>query len=393
MATRMKDAKERETRTNIPRDVTFRSGVDEITARPRAVTPPPSADDSMDSSETAVKFSSPAWLKGMMPIRWPASNACGKTAKHGQNCCLFFPLGYCRDTDVVNGFCVFHLRAVFNLVYQTDCVYMMNADRKPTMSQRTACYIAEPQVIDDEYTTVFPVVELMPNEVQLQDIKLHNLSKHLQMHGTQNWERIYANHVNYLYRLYTLYSPEQAAKIAVETRVDQLTHAQLFLHWGLWNEYYSKIIADNRVDLYPFYVSEERNDIRPLPANECTTITQMIARLFSLPYTNYNSPKFYSTISSYGIYAKAHFAYANNLCAIGTHCTKGNLPCIGNVATLCMMRTDTGTCQPNTVHYSRLSECGAKYCVPSRVNLEAPSLGTSVVATSRYGPVTNPATA
>lgn len=119
-------------------------------------------------------FVSPDWLKGMFPIAWSNVDGCRKNVKTGQNCCLFYPLGYCRDMDVINGFCVFHLRAVFNLVYQTDCVYLMTAKGKPAMVQRTACYVAEPQIINDEYTAIFPLVELMENEMLLGDVHISN---------------------------------------------------------------------------------------------------------------------------------------------------------------------------------------------------------------------------
>lgn len=390
MAERTRE-RERTTMANVQRNNEFRNDLEDL--MPMQQQQSPGEGNNAAEIEAAARFRAPKWLKGLFPIPWSSTDGCSKLIQHGKNCCFFYPLGYCRDTDIINGFCVFHLRAIFNLIYQTDCTYIMNADGKPTMSQRTACYVAEPQIINDEYTAVFPIVELMPNEVRLENIKMHNLLRHLQMHGTQNWERIYANHVNYLYRMFTLFSPEQTAKTPIESRVDQLASTQLLMHWNLWNDYYSKIIVDNMVDLYPFYVPDEsRDDVEPLPSNKCTTLTQMIIRLFTPPYTNYNSSRFFSTPANYGFVGKAHLVYSNNMCSIGTHCTKGNIMCIGNIAMLNMIRNDS-SCRNNSIHYKRNTECEENFCVPARINLNAPSLNVNVVADSRGGPVTNPAQA
>ncbi|EFN81551.1 hypothetical protein EAI_04938 [Harpegnathos saltator] len=79
-----------------------------------------------DATENSQQqFSFPKFLTHMRPVPWMSAEVCQMNVRRGRNYCFFNPLQYCKGLDVINGFCVFHLSALFNLVYITDALYQL----------------------------------------------------------------------------------------------------------------------------------------------------------------------------------------------------------------------------------------------------------------------------
>lgn len=317
-------------------------------------------NESRDERDAVI----PAWLVGMRPISWSAE-VCQKTEPRGRNCCLFYPLGYCRGLDVINGFCIFHLKAAFNLVYQTDYNYRIDDRGKAVIVERAHCFVADPQHMDDRVTATFPIFEMFESEPSHDELRLHNLSRYIKGVGMQNWESVYGVHVNFLHNLITLrtYVPRN--------QTDQMVNSQMLLHWNTWNEYHSWLLARYPIKSRIFY-SSNGADVRTIDVSACTAVTQMIVRLFSEPYTSLDEKRFYSTVANYGFHVRGHLSYIDNLCSSGTTYVDRNARCIGNLATLPFVRTDKT--RRSTLHYTREKRCEDNFCVASKVNLNAPAL-------------------
>lgn len=112
-------------------------------------------------------------------------------------CCLFAPLNYCYGETVTNGFCEYHLRAVFNLAVVQETQYIYH-DKRLALSCKKVALVADPQPFDNMYTSVFPLFELFENVPSPVDVKLHHFGKFLRETQTDNWKSIYTRHVNFL---------------------------------------------------------------------------------------------------------------------------------------------------------------------------------------------------
>lgn len=322
-------------------------------------------DAPVDENESRL----PEWLSGMEPLNW-SIEACKKTSPQGRNCCLFYPLGYCKSFDVVNGFCMFHLRAVFNLIYLTDHSYQLNDRGKPVVLERSRTFVGEPQPIDDKVTAVFPIFELFATRPPVTKIKMHHLANFLRSTNMANWERVYTLHVNFLYSLVTL-----RCKSSGYDRQDRLLDSQLLLHWNLWNESQSWLLARYPAKLRVYYTSNGVN-VETADVSGFTAITQMVVRLFSVPYTSLNTERFFSTVSSYGIHVRRHLSFVNSLCSVGsTFCSNG-VTTLGNVATFTYVRTDDN--KYSLLRYAAERSCDENFSVRAKVNLDAPKLNTLV---------------
>lgn len=329
--------------------------------------PPPPRNDASNGSN----FLLPAWLASMQPIDWNPMT-CRKVTPRGRNCCLFQPLGYCKGTDTANGFCVFHLKAVFNLVYQSDCAYQMDEKGKPVLSKRMQCFVAEPQRMDNAHTPVFPIFEMFDEEPRTEDIKMLHLARYLSNSCAQNWQRIYSIHVDFLHTLITIRSQ------IPRNYLDQDTMSKLLLHWNSWNEHHSYHLVQYPANVTLFY-SRNSEDVRFIPLDRCTTITQMIMRLFAEPYSSLDNKYFYSIVSNYSFAVRNHLTYTNNLCSLGTTCSDTE-SCVGNMATAPIIRFDK--CQTPLIAYTVDKQCGDTISINSKVNWNAPTLNKSAIVTN-----------
>lgn len=318
-------------------------------------------DVEMDVKNNDTKGSVPEWIGGLLPVTIAGDEACESTGLSERNCCFFYPLSYCRDLNVIGGFCAYHLRAVFNLVYQTDANYVIRNGRA-VIVRKTQCFVADPQAIDDTYTAVFPIIEMFDEAPAIEDIKLFHLAKFLRATNTRDWRRVYSVHVNFLYNIVT-----------VHRRIweDQTMHSQLLVHWNTWNLRNSRVLRRCPADLTLIYsTSTTGTTIRIMPVSSMSTLSQMIVRLFTVPYSDMDDGAFMSTVPNYGFTTKNHLSYVNNLCSCGTTCVDG-VTCLGNVATLTYLRTDRN---PRSLINASVQRNCDDYRFSAKVNWNAPAL-------------------
>lgn len=319
------------------------------------------------------QFRLPEWLSDMAPCKWPNLDEEGPDSSmdEGRNCCLFYPIDMCRGSSIINGICLYHIRAIFNAKFTTDSVFHVSADRKPTISQKSHCLVADPQEIDNVITPVFPIFEFFDSAPRIEDIKMFHLIKFLHGSGEKNWQKIAAVYTNYLLRLMTVHHHPW--------KDDQMSHSQMLVHWNTWNRYNSWVLKNNPADISIVVASKDNPDnVNVIPISNFTTVTQMIIRLFDLPYSSMNNGTFVSTLPNYNFAVRNHLAYSNNLCSCGTitHQTAGN--CYGNALTLPMVRTDIGT--KSLICHSVRKRCN-DYTLSSKLNWNAPFLNRYSIMT------------
>lgn len=309
----------------------------------------------------------PAWLHGMRPIVWKPSDLCAKRQQaipRGRNCCLFSPLEQCSvGMHTINGFCVYHLRAIFNIVYLMDTSYRI-VDGQATIVPSPRCFVADPQPIDNGITAVFPMFELFEAKPRVDDIKLHHFARYLQSHSVAGWEKIYAQHVNFLHSLITLRHQMPSSQ------AEHDLNSTLNVHWNLWNEYQSWILAKYPATMHIFHVTNDGN-VQSASIATFTVISQMACRLFSLPYSSNSQKTFVPTVANYGFHVRRHFSYLNNLCSSGTTRTQGGMEARGNLAMLQCVRTDDG--RSDLLHLASVKNC-AEHRVLTRVDPQTPAL-------------------
>lgn len=337
---------------------------------------------SPDGLAKARDFKAPLWLGRKMPISWSNVDMCNKSSrKPGRPCCLFAPIKFCKpDADTVNGFCNFHLRGLFNLTYQNDALYQLNAQGQAVLWMRAQCFVADPRPIDDRYTACFPIFELFENEPNLNEIHLDNLERYLKSIDMPNWREALKRHVVYLHRLMTIHSYFSKPTAQEPDEIDMDT--KIILHWKNWNEHYSYILKKVPAEMYLFYVShkaDNSDEMMVISMDKCTTLTQMIVRMYSESHTSITDNRFLTSMANYGLWIRRYLAYADNMCSFGTIATP-TVTTVGALATMTMVRTDA--CAKSTIYRAKGVVCNESFVVPSTIKHNNSGFDTSVVVSA-----------
>lgn len=323
----------------------------------------PSSDEiGTQTNAVGEIFELPIWLRGMRQLR-PAPGATVSRSDCGSPCCLFYPLDYCSllhsggENTIVNGFCKFHLYIIFNITYTVDKSFEIDdVTQQAAVFMRLQNFVAYPQPVSNEYTAVFPFFEMFNDPPRIEEIKLYNLHKALITNKIPQWQKIYSQHINYLHSLITLTSPDQPPNEGMEK-------IQLLYFWEDWNKYNSQYLIKNPSN-HVIYYSEDGNTIRGYDISGFTALTQLIIRLFAVPYAGFTSKNFLSVPSNYNFNITKHLAYTNNLCSQGTFYKDGAI--IGNMATLSMVYKDV--VPPKTTYiYKQDMNCPKQFCLDTKI--------------------------
>lgn len=304
------------------------------------------------------EFRLPNWLRGMRPLRWAPGSNPTKTSRCGRACCFFAPLGLCNNHNmIVNGFCTFHLNLIFNIYYTVGKNYEYNEKSgQPSIYKRRLSYVAQPQPLNNAYTPVFPIIEMFDNEPSVEDFKFYHMNKLLT--SIHRGNETYSRHANFFHSMVTLKSPNQP----VSDGMDRMT---LQFHWNQWNEYNSMYLLTNPSNAYIYY-SDDGSTMRGYNLSDFTTITQMVCRLFAVPYTAFNKQPFYSIPCNYMFNVARHLSYVNNLCSSGTTPFEGKI-ITGNIATLSMAYRDGSSATNKSMIYCDVMSPASKFCVDAKL--------------------------
>lgn len=313
------------------------------------------------------RFTLPEWLRGMRPYQWAPGGTRSKN-DCGSPCCLFYPLNFCSNKDggsrdIINGFCRFHLKIIFNITYTVDRSFEADENTgQLTIFKRLGCYVADPCRVSNQYTAVFPLFELFQTAPEPQEIKMYHLNKVL-LGYTSDSQRVYNAHINFLHTLVTLGVPGNRAQFGNDiTTINN--------HWTEWNKYNSQYLLSNPSNHTLIYTEDGQTAIG-FDISGFTTITQMILRLFTVPYVGFQSKNFFSVPSNYNCNILKHITYTNNLCSSGT-IYWDNRSIVGNMATMCMTHIKPDV--QSKYIYMVGQNCPKTFCIDTILKKDAPVL-------------------
>lgn len=305
----------------------------------------------------ALHFKIPEWLKNSLPVDPKDKSAEKIKDVLCEDCCLWDPLGYCGDyRKTINGQCAWHQIAVFNLRPKV-VPYYLQYQNEPKVIERKQMLVADPQHINNGITAVFPIVEFFDKPITPADIKLHRLRSFLRNRGSDDWQKIYDMHVNFLHQLITVRSRDPVLEI------EKNTQQKLMIHWDAWNKIRSQQLNQSPQNLYLTFL-ESSDIVKTVSLDNFTTITQMVVRFFEPSFTSLDDQQHFSTVPNYGIYIKNHLAFQNNLCSAGTVCTEGR-ETVGNAATLSIIRRQKSD---TSLLINSVKTCPARTCITKKLN-------------------------
>lgn len=112
----------------------------------------------------------------------------------------------------------------------------------------------------------------------------------------------------------------------------------MIAHWNSWNEYHSHVLNACNSDMSVILITVAI-EVYAISLRDCTTITQIVLRLFALPYSSLDDGTYVSIVPNYNLTTRNHITYSHNLCTHGT-VMANNVKCQGNLATMPLLRTD-----------------------------------------------------
>lgn len=297
--------------------------------------------------ENDSSFTLPSWLMSNAPLRSSVlSDLMNLPEKQRSRMitdkCLFYPLKMCTDY-VINGFCTWHLRGIFNLTVENESILSYdNLTRSNIISSRKRAFIKDPRPYNDESLLLFPFPEALSSPIKRENMVMRHFQEFLQREKVRNCDSVYSSHIVYLYKIFTLSTCNTEANN--DHRYANII-STISLHFQNWNRYQS-IHLERPVIMRLFLpISNLRSNIKVYNVENLTTISQMVLRLFDLGYCRSNDERIQCVPCNFSISPEyAHFTMNNNLCPLGTTTAKTSdgrhVNVLGTPARFLMLRID-----------------------------------------------------